>query len=277
MKKLLTLFVTAVLAVSTLFGFTACGKDEPTTGTVDVTTKTITVGYTDYAPMNYTEDNVFKGFDTELAIMVFNALGYDVRFKLIEWSNKYVELNEGTVDCIWNGFTSNGEDDGKARNTLVDFTYNYMQNAQCILKSKNAPAITSASDLAGKSVAFENGSGGESLADGYAKSATLMKVGCKDQMEAITKLNQGAADYAIVDIILAQNVVAQASYSNLEINAGIEIPVEYYAIGFKLGSELPAKVNVMLEAFAATGQLQELANKYNVVTMVITDFSSQKQ
>ena len=151
-----------------------------------------------------------------------------------------------------------------------------MQNAQCILKSKTAPAINSASDLANKSVAFENGSGGESLASTYAKSVELMQVGCTNQMEAITKLNQGAADYAIVDIILAQTIITQDAYANLEINTGIEIPVEYYAIGFKLESELTAKVNIMLEAFAATGQLQELANKYNVGTMVITDFTSQK-
>ena len=151
-----------------------------------------------------------------------------------------------------------------------------MQNAQCILKSKTAPAITSASDLANKSVAFENGSGGESLADSYAEDVALMKVGCTNQMEAVTKLNQGAADYAIVDIILAQAIIAQTDYANLEINTGIEIPVEYYAIGFKLESELTAKVNVMLEAFAKTGQLKALAEKYNVGTMVITDFSSQK-
>lgn len=274
MKKLLTLALTVLMSLTAVFGLTACNKNEKSI--IDVTTKTVTVGYTDYAPMNFTKDNVFQGFDTELALMVFNALGYDVRFKLIEWSNKYVELNEGTIDCIWNGFTSNGEDDGKARDTLVDFSYNYMQNAQCILKSKTAPAITSASDLAGKSVAFENGSGGESLADSFAKSTTLMKVGCKDQMEAITKLNNDAADYAIVDVILANAIVSQSAYSNLEINQGIEIAVEYYAIGFKLESELTAKVNIMLEAFALTGQLQELANKYNVGTMVITNFNSQK-
>ncbi|MBQ1942530.1 MAG: transporter substrate-binding domain-containing protein, partial [Clostridia bacterium] len=165
MKKLATLLVTAVVALTACLGLTACNKG---TGVIDVTTKTITVGYTDYAPMNYTEDKVFQGFDTELAIMTFTALGYDVRFKLIEWSNKYVELNEGTIDCIWNGFTSNGEDDGQARSSLVDFSYNYMQNAQCILKAKNAATVNSAADLANKSVAFENGSGGQSLADSYA-------------------------------------------------------------------------------------------------------------
>ena len=50
---------------------------------------------------------------------------------------------------------------------------------------------------------------------------------------------------------------------------------QFYAIGFKKNSPLTAKVNIMLQAFAATGQLQELANKYGVGTSVITDFSSQ--
>jgi len=278
MKKILAIVLSLVAVMTACFGLTACGKEDNQEKIVDVTTKQITVGYTVYEPMNYTEDNVFKGFDTELALMVFNSLGYDVRFKLIDWSNKYVELNGNTIDCIWNGFTSNGSDEingvDTPRDALVDFSYNYMQNAQCILKKKTAPAITSASDLQGKIIAFENGSAGESLVDTFAKDTTLMKSGATDQMSAITKLNNGAADYAIVDIILAQSILD--SYTNLEINQGIEIDVEYYAIGFKKNSELTAKVNVMLEAFAKTGQLQELANKYNVGTMVITDFTSQK-
>ena len=275
MKKLLTLLLTALMALTAVFSLTACSEDT-NEGIVDVTTKTITVGYTVYEPMNFTKDGVFQGFDTELALMVFTALGYDVRFKVIEWSNKYVELNENTIQCIWNGFTSNGSDDGQPRNTLVDFSYNYMQNAQCILRKSTAPAINSVSDFEGKSIAFENGSGGDSLASSYAENATIMKVGCTDQMAAITKLNQGAADYAIVDVILAQSIISQADYSSLTINEGLTIDIEYYAIGFKKGSDLTAKVNVMLEAFAATGQLQELANKYNVGTMVITNFDSQK-
>ena len=274
MKKIITFIMTAIMATVALFSFTAC-ENGSKSGVVDVTPKQITVGYTVYEPMNYSENGVFKGFDTELALMTFTALGYDVRFKVIEWSNKYVDLNSGTIDCIWNGFTSNGQDDGQDRNTLVDFSYNYMQNAQCILKKKGSATINAASDLNGKVVAFENGSGGESLADEYAKTATIMKRGATDQMAAITKLNQGAADYAIVDIILAQSIMQ--TYTDLEINDGIEIGVEYYAIGFKKGSDLTDKVNIMLEAFAKTGQLQELADKYNVGTMVITNFDSQKK
>lgn len=276
MKKFLTLLLTALMAVACCFGLTACGDEEGgSSNVVDVTTKTITVGYTDYAPMNYTENGILKGFDTELALMVFNALGYEVRFKLIDWNNKYLELNGGTIDCIWNGFTANvPDDDGIQRADKVDFSLNYMQNAQCIVR-KNAPEVNSWSDFAGKSVAFELSSAADSLISSKLENVNVNKKGVTSQMDAIREVNQGTANYAIVDILLAQSIVGTNDYAGLTINQGIAIDAEYYAIGFKKNSPLTAKVNIMLQAFAATGQLQELANKYGVGTSVITDFSSQ--
>ena len=42
-----------------------------------------------------------------------------------------MELNGGTVDCLWNGFTANtADEDGVARSEKVDFSYNYMLNKQ---------------------------------------------------------------------------------------------------------------------------------------------------
>ena len=52
--------------------------------------------------------------------------------------------------------------------------------------------------------------------------------------------------------------------------------VEYYAIGFKKGSELVANVNAQLEALAADGTIATLAEKYGVQNTAITDFSDQK-
>jgi polar amino acid transport system substrate-binding protein len=52
--------------------------------------------------------------------------------------------------------------------------------------------------------------------------------------------------------------------------------VEYYAVGFKKGSELTAQVNAQFEALAADGTIMALAEKYEVATTVITDFSDQK-
>ena len=49
MKKIISLLLTLTLILSSASLLVACKKDAPA--------KTITVGYTDYAPMNYTDEN----------------------------------------------------------------------------------------------------------------------------------------------------------------------------------------------------------------------------
>lgn len=285
MKKLLTLILTALMTLTAVFGLTACSKGNTT---VNPRNKYIVVGYTDYAPMNYNDNGVFKGFDTELAIMTFEALGYNVKFQVINWQNKYVELTNN-VDCIWNGFTSNGKDENESgqvveRAQLVDFTYNYMENAQCIIRMSGTPAITSPTDFAGKSLTFENGSSGASLASSYktgdaedpSDDVNVMLEGSKTQMEAVQKVFSGSCPYAIVDLRLAQTAINGGGYSGLTINEGLDIGIEYYAVAFAKGSELVEKVNTMFEAFAKTGYLLELATKYKLDNAVILDFANQK-
>ena len=82
MKKF-TKVLALTLAATSVFAMASCG------GKNDKAQKTVTIGYTDYAPMNYENENgELVGFDTELAKAVFSDLGYKVRFKLIEWSNR---------------------------------------------------------------------------------------------------------------------------------------------------------------------------------------------
>ena len=267
MKKLFTLLLMAVLALTTVFGLTACNGEDGAK-VANVRPNKITVGYTDYAPMNYTDDDgVLVGFDTELALMVFNALGYEVNFKLIDWNNKYLELDGGTIDCVWNGFTANSTDsDGVARSEKVDFSIYYMQNAQCIVKKADGASISAWTDFDGKSVAYEAGSAADSLIAEELKDVNANKKSVASQMDAIREVNMGTANYAIVDILLAESICGNGDYATLAINSGLEIPAEYYAIGFKKGSELTAKVNTMIYAFKATGQLDKLAQKYNLDT-----------
>jgi len=88
MKKYIALIL-AILMLATCFA--GCKQE-----------KTIVVGYTVYEPMNYEDENgKLVGFDTELAEAVFKKLGYKVVFKLIEWDNKYTDLNSDTIQCIW--------------------------------------------------------------------------------------------------------------------------------------------------------------------------------
>lgn len=255
MKKLLTLFLSLLLCFSVCMGLTACNKEDK---------PVITVGYTIYEPMNYKDANgKLTGFDTELAEKVFSNLGYTVRFKLIEWNNKYLELNSETIDCIWNGFTANSaEKDGTQRNQLVDFSDYYMQNAQCIVRNGGSD-ISAWSAMDKKSVAYEAGSAADSLVNDNVVETTIKKP-VTSQMDAIREVLLGTADYAVVDVLLANSVCGKGDFSSLVKNEGIELGIEYYAVGFKKGSKLTAKVNAEFAKLADSGYVQTLAQKYKL-------------
>ncbi|MBR4868220.1 MAG: transporter substrate-binding domain-containing protein [Clostridia bacterium] len=264
MKKYLAIILAALMIVTC---FASCKPQE----------KVITVGYTIYAPMNYLdENNKLVGFDTELAEKVFGNMGYKVMFQEIEWSQKYTDVNSGAIDCIWNGFTCNSKDsdDGIARSEKVDFSYSYMENRQVVVVKKDA-GIAAAADLKNKLGVAEGGSAGESYAKGFEGSTfkNFLK-----QTECLTEIKAGTADFAVVDEQLAKSYVGKGDYADLAIVDALTSDVEYYAIGFKKGSELTAKVNEQLEALAADGTLAALAQKYGkeAPLPVITDFTSQK-
>ncbi len=263
MKKIITMMLVALMTLTACLGLTACKEDK----VVDVQTKTITVGYTLYEPMNYKNDeDVLVGFDTELALLVFNALGYKVRFKVISWGQKYTELSSGNIQCIWNGFTANATEedyDNAKRSDLVDFSLYYMQNAQCIIRKADTAPISSWEDFEGKSVAYEAGSAADSLFSSSFKGNANTKPKTS-QMDAINEVNSGTSQYAIVDILLAQSICGEGNYNALTINEGLDLGVEYYAVGFEKGSDLTAKVNVILSAYYEIGLLQELAVKYGL-------------
>ncbi len=261
MKKLLAIIL-AALMVMTMFA--GCG-----------TQKTIVVGYTIYEPMNYMDENgKLIGFDTELAETVFGNLGYKVVFKEIEWKNKYTELDSGAIDCIWNGFTCNtADDDGIARADKVDFSYNYMENRQVVVV-KTDSAIATAADLNGKIGDAEIGSAGEGYAKGFEG---IVFKGSTKQTDCLFAVKSGTADFAVVDAQLAESYCGKGDYANLKIVEALTSEVEYYAIGFKKGSELTAKVNEQLEALAKDNTIAKLGEKYpKVANSIITDFSNQK-
>lgn len=277
MKKFLA-FLMAVMMIVTCFA--ACGTENATSGNGDAANadttakKTIVVGYTIYEPMNYKDaSGNLVGFDTDLAKAVFANLGYEVLFQEIIWESKYTDLNSNTIDCIWNGFTCNtADDDGILRKEKVDFSYNYMENRQVVVVKADS-GIKAATDLKGKLGSAESGSAGESYAKGF--EGTTFK-GFGVQTDCLLEVKSGTADFAVVDAQLAKSYVGKGDYANLTIVDDLSSEVEYYAIGFKKGSELTAKVNAELEKLAADGTIAKLAKQYNVENTAIVDFSDQK-
>ena len=256
MKKVLCLSLALALMVSFVMLFASCAKEDEK--------PTLVCGVTDFDPMNYkAADGSWTGFDTEFARLVGEKLGMEVKFQEIEWTQKYNELAAGTIDCIWNGFTANAkEESGEERTALVDFTYSYMLNQQCIVvKKENLGDYTTPESLKGKKIAVEGGSAGDSYATEQAGKDQILDAA--NQIGTLPEVKSGAADCAVIDILLAQSLTGTGNYSDLAI-ADVELPAEVYAIGFVKGSDLTAKVNEAIKALDEDGSLAALAEKYEL-------------
>jgi polar amino acid transport system substrate-binding protein len=83
-------------------------------------------------------------------------------------------------------------------------------------------------------------------------------------MKAFNELKSGAVDFIVVDILLAQNLCGKGDYAGLAIVDAIKLKSEIYAVGFKKGSELTAKVNEAIKKLEADGTLMKLAKKYGL-------------
>ena len=136
MKKL----ISTVLALGMAAGLAGCGSSAaatPASAADTVSTESaaaadtdlayiqgkgkMTIGYTVYEPMNYTDaDGNFTGFDTELATAVCAKLGVEPDFVEINWDTKVVELDAKSIDCIWNGMTLTDGTPASAEDALSD-------------------------------------------------------------------------------------------------------------------------------------------------------------
>lgn len=109
----------------------------------------ITIGSDNYPPFNYVDtDGKPTGIDVELAREAFRRMGYRAQFVTIDWVEKKVLVEDGTVDCLWGSFTMDGREDE------YRWAGPYMVSRQVVAVMPNSDIQTLA-DLAGKTVAVQ--------------------------------------------------------------------------------------------------------------------------
>ena len=275
MKRILTLVLVFALILTLAAGFTSCGKETSDWATIEDRGYFV-CGITVYAPMNYFDDDGnLVGFDTEFAQALAAELGLEAKFQVISWPNKYLELNSGAIDLIWNGFTFGMESDGVSRTEYVDFTYSYLENRQCLItKADRVDELNSAEALAGLKAVAEGGSSGEGVANelcGDENNVTTFT----SQAAALMELSAGNADFAVIDYQMAKAMVGVGDYTDLAINEAVQPESEVYAIGARKGSDFTAKVNEAIKALSENGKLAELAEKYGLTNDLIADIGSE--
>lgn len=220
--------------------------------------KTVVLGFDSaFPPMGYTDDaGNYVGFDIDVAKECFSRLGYKLELRPIDWNSKDMELNNGTIDCIWNGFTMEGRED--------DYTWTtpYMANSQVIVTKKDS-TINSTADLKDKIVAVQDDSSGLKAIEKVSGLSDTFKdfVKIGDYTAALTELKNGTVDAVVMDKIVAGYQMAQ----NPDVfrMADEELAAENYGVGFKKGNTaLRDEVQKTLEEMAKDGKLAEISTKW---------------
>ena len=259
MKKLLALLMTACM----LFAFAGCGSKKADSETVKENGKLV-IGITDYAPMDYKETDgsgEWIGFDADMAKAFAKSLGVEAEFVVIDWDNKIMELEAGSIDCVWNGMTITDE----VKNGM-SVSNAYCKNTQVVVvpkdKADKYQSVESVKDL---NFAAEAGSAGEKALKALEYKVTAVTA----QADALMEVAAGTSDAAVIDLLMAGAMIGEGtSYEHLTYTVGVA-EEEDFGVGFRKDSDLTEKLNAFFKTSYDDGSMMNLAKTYGVQESII--------
>ena len=254
MKKVLALVLALVMALSLV----ACGGNNNNEG--DDGKKTFVMGIDpEYPPFSYLDENgEYAGFDVEICKAACDLLGWDFKVFGVNWEQKLVQLDAKECDCIWSGMTI--LDSMKDAGYVISAPY--YDNTQVIMV-KEGSDIKSSADLAGKVVAVQLGTSGESLLKGDLAdmAATFDELTtCDSFLKCFTELDSNGVDAVFVDKPVAESYAAEnEGFTIIDENLG----AEQYGIAFRADdAELCASIEDAVAKLVENGTYAEIAEKY---------------
>jgi polar amino acid transport system substrate-binding protein len=245
MKKIIALILLLTMAL----GLVACG------GGGEEAAQTFHVGTSaDYPPyefINIDENNneVFVGADIELAKILADKLGMELKLTNMSFDGLLGSLAEGQFDCVIAGLTNDPE-----REVLFSDNY-FARNQVCIINAASDGMINAIEDMNGLKIGGQTGTVQELLVIEYAGDSA---VAIQNYNDMVMMLQGGQLDGIISDSDVAQGFVAANDDLTL---APFVIPYENdaVAIAFQLGNdELCDKVNVILAELKEDGTIDQL-------------------
>lgn len=218
-----------------------------------------------FPPMGYvdTKTGELIGFDIDLAKEVCKRLNIELKPQPIDWKSKTAELNNGNVDCLWNGFSKTPE-----REKELNLSTPYMKNEQVIL-IKTGVDFKGLKSLAGKTIGVQSDSSADAALNENQDFKKTLKsvVQIDDYSKAVLELQNGTIDAIAIDEVVARFYLTNnpGAYKILEEEDGKSstLATEDYIIGFrKADNALTEKVNGALKEMASDGTMAKISEKW---------------
>lgn len=226
--------------------------------------KRVIVGLDDsFVPMGFqNKGGEIIGFDIDLARAVFDLYDIKVDFQPIDWAMKENELQNQTINLIWNGYSKSAE-----REEKVLFSNEYMENKQVVVSLKKNK-INRFADMKGKTLGAQNGSSGY---HSFEEQPEILKNHVKDQTailydgfnEAFMDLRSGRIDGLLIDRVYANYYLSHedklADYSIISGN----FESEAFAVGLrKADIKLVEKINAAFKELKTSGKFAEISKEW---------------
>ena len=249
MKKFLSLALAALMCLS----LAACGSETKEGN------KFVMGIDPEYPPFSYMgDDGEYTGFDVEICRAACEKLGYEFEVFEVNWEEKLIQLDADECDCVWSGMTI--VDSMKEAGYVLSSPY--FDNSQVLLVKENS-GITSSKDLAGKDVAVQLGTSGESLLNedlSDLKATFNDVITCDSFLKCFTELAGDAVDAVFVDYPVAKSYVSgNEGYVILD----EELGGEQYGIAFRsTDAALCKEIEDAVAELVSDGTYAEIAAKY---------------
>lgn len=209
-----------------------------------------------FKPMGYTDENDnIVGFDIDLATEVCKRLGVKLETYGVNWDTKEIDLDAGTIDCIWNGLSVS-----PARKEQMLMSDPYMKN-EMIFTVNSDSELKTLDDLKGKTIAVQNGSTAQEILAKSDLAADITVNELATNVEALNQLEMGMCDAVFLDSVVAKYEINTSKKAFTIMEEGLE--EEEYAIGFRKGDQaLCDKVEEVLSEMKADGTVEKLSTKW---------------
>lgn len=279
MKKILIGLLSAVVAVTAIFGFAGCNK---TSNENDVNTyifnkaedaKTL-IMYTEptFAPFEFKDGLKVIGVDVELAKNIAKTLNMNLKVKPISFNSVIIKTGDSNLNMGVAGLSITPE-----RAEKVDFTNDYFSATQYIVYKKgelkkDADGNFNIDNIKDKTFGVQSATTGNTiLKDNNFK--------CKPFESILVALQDfgGGCDYAVIDEFTAKHICADSdkfecakivSSITKKTDDGKDVPVfapESYAIALKKGNkELLDKINPIIKKLIDDGQIAKWIKEFEV-------------